>query len=427
MFIICCCFVSNADAIGLINHNPFSFTIKSFKFLDFHFSCAKAAKKYSCPRCNIEYCSVGCYQSPHHIECSEEFYKDCVTQEMELQKQMRSGTLDDIPGLSDDVKQMYQMLKRMESTQSMNSDFTISEEEEELDSDDDENPKEDGELSKRLEGIDLNDADAVWSKLNENEREEFGKIIKGEEVTSILPVYNPWWENKVQRVLISEVNDDQSSETAIEHRRADVDYPKIVENIADFSQISNKPPAPCVPFNLVNVLAAYISTVRFFYGDHMSSSHDAVNYLMMICANLKANANFDDTSLAIESIRQEAHCQGFSIDEDDVQQMKKDVDYIHEGPDSNKHTNLYVLAALSDLYHLLNIAKHQRYPAQKKSGTSQQKLQITPSKEHVKEFEKFVQRFGDHKIVEFQSLDRRQVTASLKKIEYYLAYVKKFL
>lgn len=346
---------------------------------------------------------------------------------MALQKQMRSGTLDNIPGLSDDVKHMYQMLKRMESTQSINSDFTISEGEAELDSDDDENPKEDDELSKRLEGVDLNDADAVWSKLNENEREEFGKIIKGEDITSILPVYSPWWENKVQRVLISEVNEDQPSGTVIEHRRTDFDHPKIVENIADFSQISTKPPAPCVPFNLVNVLAAYISTVRFFYGDHLSSSHEAVNYLMMICANLKANANFDDNSLAIESIRQEAHGQGFSIDGDDVQQIKKDVDNIHEGPDSNKHTNLYVLAALSDLYHLLNIAKHQRYPAQKKSGTSQQKLKITPPKEHAKEFEKFVQRFGDHKIVEFQSLDRRQVTASLKKVEYYLAYVKKFL
>lgn len=403
--------------------------------MDFHFSCAKAAKKYSCPRCNIDYCSVDCYRSPHHIECSEEFYKDCVIQEMALQKQMRSGTLDDIPGLSDDVKDMYQMLKHMESTQqSMNSDFKISKKEKKyLDSDDDEHPKEDDKLlAKRLDGVDLNDADAVWSKLSDVEREEFGKIIKGEDITSILPVYNPWWENKVQRVLISEVNDDQASEIAIEHRRTDVNYPKIMENIADFSQISTIPPAPCVPYNLVNILAAYISTVRFFYGDHMSSSHEAVNYLMMICANLKANANFDDTSLAIESIRQEAHCRGFSIGEDDVQQMKIDVDHIHEGPDPKKHTNLYVLAALSDLYHLLSIAKHQlslkkKYPTQKKCGPSHQKLQITPPKEHAKEFEKFIQRFGDHKIVEFQSLNRRQVIATLKKIEYYLAYVKKFL
>lgn len=394
----------------------------------FYFSCAKAAKKYSCPRCSIDYCSVSCYQSPHHIQCSEEFYKDCVIQEMALQKQMRSGTLDNIPGIDDDIKQMYQMLKRMESSQSMNSSISISEEE--LDSDDDEeDPKKITDLTERLQGVDLDDANEVWSKLNEEEREEFKKIIKSEDVTSILPVYHPWWENKVQRIMISEVNDDHpsTSETAIEHSRTKVEHPKIIEKIPEFTQISTKPPAPCVPFNLVNVLAAYISTVRFFYGEHLSSSYDAVNYLLLICANLKANANFDDTSLAIESIRQEAHSQGLSIDEQDVEQMKKDVDNIHEGPDPNKHTNSFVLAALSDLYHLLHIAKHQRYSPSRKSAATHQKLQITPPKEHVKEFEKFIQRFGDNKIVEFQSLDKRKVAATLKKIEYYLSYVKKFL
>lgn len=59
-------------------------------------------------------------------------------QEMALKSQTRCGTLDDIPGISDDIKRMYQILKRMESCQSTGSgisDFDISEEEE-LDSDD---------------------------------------------------------------------------------------------------------------------------------------------------------------------------------------------------------------------------------------------------------------------------------------------------
>lgn len=60
-------------------------------------------------------------------------------QEMALLSKQRSDTLADIPGLSDDVKRMYQILKRMESSQSMGSDisdFDISDDEE-LDSDDD--------------------------------------------------------------------------------------------------------------------------------------------------------------------------------------------------------------------------------------------------------------------------------------------------
>lgn len=52
-------------------------------------------------------------------------------------RQQRCGTLDDVPGLSDDIKRMYAILKRMESHESNGSDiedFDI----EDFDSDDDE-------------------------------------------------------------------------------------------------------------------------------------------------------------------------------------------------------------------------------------------------------------------------------------------------
>lgn len=47
-------------------------------------------------------------------------------QEMAMQsanRQQRSATLDDIPGLSDDIKRMYAILKRMESHESTGSDI----------------------------------------------------------------------------------------------------------------------------------------------------------------------------------------------------------------------------------------------------------------------------------------------------------------
>lgn len=55
-----------------------------------------------------------------------------------------SKTLDDIPGLSSDIKRMYQMLKRMESCESVGStisDFDITDEIEEEDEDDDDDDK----------------------------------------------------------------------------------------------------------------------------------------------------------------------------------------------------------------------------------------------------------------------------------------------
>jgi len=39
--------------------------------------CLKVEAKYTCPRCQSPYCSVDCYRSEKHMNCSESFYKDC--------------------------------------------------------------------------------------------------------------------------------------------------------------------------------------------------------------------------------------------------------------------------------------------------------------------------------------------------------------
>lgn len=341
---------------------------------------------------------------------------------MALQSQLRCGTLDDIPGLSDDVKRMYQMLKRMESTQSTNSDFDISDEE--LDSDD-EGAEDGAELSKRLEGINLDDADAIWAKLTVAERQEFEKIVQSDDVGSIMPTFNPWWENKVQKVLIQEINNDASG---IEHEyEHSVEHPMIYDSIADFDTISPKAPAPCVEYNLINVLAAYTATVRFCMGDHMHSATEAVNYLVKICANLRTNANFDDQQMAIESVRSESHSAGFSTDENDVQQMKKDIDFINEGPDPTKQSNVYILAALCDLHRLLIAAKTTKKLSQSKQISTVQAAHTSAKcSSNSPEFQQFAKRFGDHKIAEFYDVERPKLTACIKKIEYYLAYAKRY-
>lgn len=345
---------------------------------------------------------------------------------MALQSQMRCGTLDDIPGLSDDIKRMYQILKRMESNQSIGStisDFDISDIEEELDSDDDEDPAIDGDLTNRLEGIDLNDANAIWSKLTENERQEFGQIVTTEDVSAILPEFNPWWEQKIKKQLITEVESESDANNII--------HPKIFEGISDFSKISTKPPAACVKNNLCNVLAAYATTVRFYCGEHFTNPQEAASYLLLICANLKSNANFDDTGLAIESIRYEANNEGFSIDDGDVQKMKKDIDNIKEGSDSTKQSNEYILAALSDLHQLLRAAKSEKkskdkIPSASTSAQEGQSLHFSPPKEKVKQFDDFFKRFADHTVIGAQSVDKTKLSASIKKVEYYLAFVKQF-
>lgn len=44
--------------------------------------CSKPKPQYTCPRCQKSYCNLTCYQSPEHMTCSEEFYKDQVLEQL---------------------------------------------------------------------------------------------------------------------------------------------------------------------------------------------------------------------------------------------------------------------------------------------------------------------------------------------------------
>lgn len=336
----------------------------------------------------------------------------------------RVGTLDCIPGLDDDIKTIYGDLKRMDSLSSIISDIS----EEGL-------TTETGDLADRLHGVDLKDADKIWAKLSENERRDVGQITKMHNMTAVLPVFNPWWEKKVQCIEISEVggvgSDHQCSAVSTEHKWRNLKHPKIKKTIADFSQISPLSPAEHIENNLKNVLAAYTSTVRFFYGEHLRSAYDAVKYLFVICSSLKSNPIFIEPKLAIEAIRNEARKEGLTIEDCDVQQIERDIENITEGPDPHHRTNCYVLAALSDLYRLIQLALSRssfRAIQSNSVGSSGSKtMEIIPSQDQIRECNQFINRFGDFKIVEFITIEKSQISSTLQKIEYFLAYTKKFV
>ena len=57
-----------------------------------------------------------------------------------------------------------------------------------LDSDDDE------ELSERMAGVDLDDADAIWRRLTAGERKEFGQLVDTGDISKMVPEFKAWWE-----------------------------------------------------------------------------------------------------------------------------------------------------------------------------------------------------------------------------------------
>lgn len=270
------------------------------------------------------------------------------------------------------------------------------------------------DLTNRLEGINLDDADAIWAQLTAGERKEFEAIVESNDIANIIPTYAPWWEQKSKKPLVEEM--PSTSEAAAGPNQI-TEHPPIHSAIADFAQISTKPPAACIKFNLTNVLAAYASVVRFFNGDHLETPHEAASYLISICANLKTNANFEEQTPAIDSVCYEAHNEGFSNDHIDMDVIKRDIDFIAEGPDPSKPCNTYILAALSDIHHLVKAAKAERKVRADGAG------KITGT---GVDFEEFVKRFGDHKVADAQIIDKTKLNACIKKMEFYLAFVKKF-
>lgn len=210
--------------------------------------CKSKPSSYTCPQCNLHYCSLACYRSPEHSVCSEKFYKEAVLQDLksmgttesEGRKKMQEvllrlrkkaentdggmeSLLKDAGIISSETEegdmeaadkvQIVEHLSRLaELQQSGEGDATeiediLSKLEElggELQLEDvDEDAKsveEEQELADRLSGLDIDklSEEELWELLNSKERETFMGLVKGGGLAELVPLWKPWWEEHVQ-------------------------------------------------------------------------------------------------------------------------------------------------------------------------------------------------------------------------------------
>uniref|UniRef100_A0A182PRR5 HIT-type domain-containing protein n=1 Tax=Anopheles epiroticus TaxID=199890 RepID=A0A182PRR5_9DIPT len=198
-------------------------------------SCSKTQAKYNCPRCNILYCSVQCYRSQQHLECSEGFYRENVVEELALQKAEADA--------SKSTKSMLEILQRIEQTDALRDEESsrgaASDPEYvngELDSDDE--ALED-ELASRLDGIDLDNAAAVWDRLTTTEKEEFQRFVENGDIVKMLPEPNTWWAHDYKVSLVQPAKKQSEQETKMLEA-----CPKLVKNIPKLSDILPNVPSP---------------------------------------------------------------------------------------------------------------------------------------------------------------------------------------
>jgi hypothetical protein len=162
--------------------------------------CNKHLTKYICPRCNRGYCSVECYRSPGHEECSEGFYKEQV-----------AGEVGGTKGADEEREKMLETLRKynfkapedggalefvgeasatagdlddfddMDDLESLERDVEYEgAEEDEEDDEDEEIVQRRKDLERRMAGLSIEEADfeEIWERLDAREREEFVRLAQ---------------------------------------------------------------------------------------------------------------------------------------------------------------------------------------------------------------------------------------------------------
>lgn len=64
------------------------------------------------------------------------------------------------------------------------------------------------DLETRLQNVNFEDPNELWSALSEAERQEFEAMIKNGEAEKLLPEWVPWWTCRVEKKLIQPVEKD---------------------------------------------------------------------------------------------------------------------------------------------------------------------------------------------------------------------------
>ncbi|XP_059159874.1 zinc finger HIT domain-containing protein 2-like [Physella acuta] len=223
-------------------------------------TCLNADAKYTCPRCNISYCSVQCYQSEKHGGCSETFYKDWVLNEL---KEMTNG---------------IKKTDRQKVLDMLNKDLEQKADESDKDLEDD--------LAERISGLDLDkEYSLVWSRLTIKEKEDFASKLQDGRLSHLIEIWTQIIASSQNKKKIIKVLKNKC--------------PPDVPDINDILK-KNKPSAN-LRFNLINILFSYAYITRVHNGNHLECPFDSAQDLMESCQVLKDQSNFSSVGEAVQT------------------------------------------------------------------------------------------------------------------------------
>lgn len=240
--------------------------------------CLKEAVKYTCPRCNQPYCSVACYKSEKHQDCSEMFYKDCF---MEGLKDFKADPAD--------KQKILEMIQRAETDPDLG------------DLDDESN-----DLYDRLADLDLDKVAAkIWDRLTDKEKKEFQTMVSDGRLGNLMDIWTPWWSPGAMP-LVTEVTTEADKKL----KQMVGGKPDILANIPKLSALTKAVPASDIKYSIVNILYAYAFICRLHNGEHAAMATESAKDFMELSDVIGRQATLESTSDAIQASVNRLQSQG---------------------------------------------------------------------------------------------------------------------
>merc|ERR1719242_1795248 len=231
----------------------------------------------------------------------------------------------------------------------------LDNEETELDSDDDE------DLSSRLEGIDLEDTDKVWSLLTSEERRDFQKKIDSGDIYSLIPPSTIssedekyWWEINFPFKKVVDI--DQEENFKLHQNCPPIFTPNVI--------IDTSSSSPLIKYNLVNILMAYTFVYKHLSWNFITNAkkksedfHEFSFLLLELASSLKRGENFTSFEQAVESVVAmtiQSSSSNLKKYANDAKETRDDVLKLIRGPGATYEFYTYIHAALSEIKSILD-------------------------------------------------------------------------
>eukprot|EP01080_Neovahlkampfia_damariscottae_P009083 gene9083-1178_t len=196
--------------------------------------CKKQYTKYTCPKCNIKYCSLHCYKS-HSNECTETFYVERVLENVNLKDTPESFKTESM-----------EMLKKIDLEKFSKVEMS-------------------DDLLDKLEKLNLEN-DVNFKDLPEDIKNDFMNSLKDGRISTWITTWEPFW---IKKNFVIE----------------DFKLPAI-DSLTKANLSEN------LMYNLIDLIYSFAYTMRIFNGEIVTDSCvDMSNMILKISKLLSENFN----------------------------------------------------------------------------------------------------------------------------------------